>query len=55
MYGSIKMRIELVFANSQAFRVKSIHSVEITNDSVPFKIIDRTQYKELCRLTTIHK
>lgn len=55
MYESIKKRIEPIFANSRTFKVKRIHSVEITNDAVPFKIMERTYYEELCRLTTIHK
>lgn len=55
MYESIKKCIEPIFANSRTFKVKRIHSVEITNDTEPFKIMERTQYEELCRLTTIHK
>ena len=50
MYESIKKRILPLFASFPTFRVKRIYPVEIKDYTAPFKIMERIQYDEICKV-----
>jgi len=49
VYEYIKKRIEPIFANSRTFKVKKIYPVEITEDTMPFKIMEKSEYAKLSK------